>query len=96
MGLPFKATAELIEVSKSYATAIELFKNKNYEASLILFDQAINQQDQADIRPQAMYYKAYALYQLNRKVEARKTLEDILKENDEALKEKVQETLDKL
>lgn len=107
-GDPFKATAELIEVSnsrgnevvpapeKNYATAIELFKNKNYEASLALFDQAIYQQDVPSIRPQAMYYKAYALYQLDRKTEAQKTLEDIMKENDETLKEKARETLGKL
>jgi len=107
-GDPFKATAELIEISnsrgdetvptaeKNYASAIELFKNKNYEASLALFDQAIYQQDIPSIRPQAMYYKAYALYELDRKAEARKTLEDIMKENDETLKEKARETLEKL
>lgn len=105
---PFKTTAELIEVShsrgeetmptpeKNYAAAIELFKNNNYEASLALFDQVIYQQDLPTIRPQAMYYKAYALYELNRKAEARTTLENILKENDETLKQKARETLERL
>ncbi len=107
-GDPFKATAELIEVSssrgeqtmptpeKNYATAIQLFKNNNYEAALVLFDQAIYQQDIPAIRPQAMYYKAYTLYELDRKAEARKTLENILKENDQTLKEKARETLERL
>jgi len=74
--------------------AIQLFQQKNYPAAIASFDQIIK--ENPEDRPTALFLKADALYRLDKKTEARKTLERICPEgNDETLCETTQDILEK-
>lgn len=73
--------------------AIQLFKQEDYQAAIPVLDRVISETKQA---PQALFLKADALYRLGKKSEARSTLNEVLNQNDEALKEKARAILDKL
>lgn len=62
---------------------IQLFKDKNYEAAIPLFDQTI--QKNSNKRATAQFLKADALYRLGRKKEARTVLQSIRAADDERL-----------
>jgi len=74
--------------------AIQSFQQKDYQAAIASFDQIIK--TNPDQRATALYLKADALYRLGKKTEARNTLKKVLNEDDDALKTKVREVLDKL
>jgi len=74
--------------------AIQLFQQKNYQAAIASFDQIIK--ENPEDRPTALFLKADALYRLDKKTEARKTLQRICPEgNDETLCETTQGILEK-
>ncbi len=74
--------------------AIQLFQQENYQAAITSFDQIIK--ENPEDRPTALFLKADALHRLDKKTEARKTLERICPEgNDETLCETTQNILKK-
>jgi len=73
--------------------AIQSFEQENYQASLPLLDRVISGNTHQSSA--ALFLKADALYRLDKKAEAKTTLEKMLNQDDEALKEKARTILDK-